>query len=669
MANYAKIVFAVPNPLNASIGLGEVLIFRFDGQFIYATSSISNNYSLDVRSFAVNIYDTDFVSTWGLSLKNCIEEIYCSTLGFNFNISLIGNTIEFYCTEYGHFFEVYRVESEIDTFNPAGGTVTLESQDLLSVTSKTQIQAPQNRENKVIHKFELVNYNSPVHINNPSNQISDITFVAPFLFFEGFRGMPPSFINIEDSLGYELLNISVPYISTWEVVSVQVFGGNAVINAGLVGNLYDVVTTLTYSIDGNSFQNSNSFTDLIAGDYTAYILDSLGGVWSKDFTVYESTNRPLPFCDISDVNSIQFRDSAQSGNYKSLFSKQKFINQERVCFNQIFKNDFTAITQVRTSYQNIVATCDNLTFNCTKVIENIGQIDWRDCKFADGGIGKTLIYFQSGNVYDPTTGDIIRTYNNVTVAGLTIDEWQKEGIVVAFTFGEFEVVDSIFSTTVGGMCLIVNTNFLNFEPEICKSTYNAEDWDVWEFATDMGLLDQTISHQITIEFTDSEFPTKTWPSEPFKVTSDTENELLKIEAWGDSAISDMLPTEIVHTVFLEAVLLDSEPFQDLETTNNDRSNSIKIKSCYDQGFTLSTNAISAYLMHKINLMCMFDNILIDGLSYSVDKEAKIEFWNEKQNPLVVLKRSFRANKTATNIETTTVTSRVLGVSNITVLGA
>jgi len=312
---------------------------------------------------------------------------------------------------------------------------------------------------------------------------------------------------------------------------------------------------------------------------------------------------------------------------------------------------------------------DGAPYLASKVIENLDQLDWRDCQFANGGTNKTLVYFSIRNIYNPSNGNIIGTFNNNSVAGLQLETWQKVGIKLDFTFGSFLVSDTVFSNDVGGMCLVIDTNFLSFVPEICKATYNKEEWDVYQFIVDMGLLDKTIKHTATIVFSDPNYLTDVWQSEPFYVTADEDNQLMKFEAWGDAVISDMIPTGIVHTIYIEALLMDSDPFQDIETMNSDLYDSIKVSSNYDQGFTISTNPIAVYLMHKLNLLSLFENILIDGLPYAIDKEAKIEFWNEKRNPLVLVKRSVRANKTSNSNQISEVTSRVLGASGVTVLGA
>jgi hypothetical protein len=219
------------------------------------------------------------------------------------------------------------------------------------------------------------------------------------------------------------------------------------------------------------------------------------------------------------------------------------------------------------------------------------------------------------------------------------------------------------------MCLVINTTFLSFAPEICKSNYNKEAWDVWEFGVDMGVLDQNIEHQIEITFTDSQFPTKIWNSEPFYVTTDEDNELVKISAYGEAVISDMVPTGIVHTIYLPATFDPSEPFQESEAFDGDTGNSINVKQSYDQGFTLATHLITPYMLNKLNLLLMYKNTTIDDDPYSVVGEAKTTFMSDKFNPLVICTRNFRPNKTAINYSTTEVTARVLGVSNYTVLGA
>ena len=667
MANLAQIEFTVPSSSNSPLNYSEEFSFFFDGVEVFALSYTTNDFGPN-RYFKTNPAELSWFQ-WASNLVNLINTHYAQGLGYKFEASLGSNSITVFATEFGHTFGVDELGMLMTNFSPQYGVVTEEVEaSNITITEIAAQQAALSRSTKCVFRIKAIDFIAPNHIVTIPFGGSELPFSDPYCFLDYYRNTPNTPIQLMDGEGNLSQIVNLPSVTTWKIDNVITTGSTATIVA--VKTISGVIdTTVNYSINGSLYQSSNNFSNLSTGLYTATILDSLGGIWTKQFYIANIENTPAPFIDISDVNSMQFRQLSQSGNPLALFAKQKFINQERVCFAQTFKDNFLATTQIRTSYANMAINIDGAPYLASKVVENLDQLDWRDCQFANGGTNKTLVYFSVGNIYNPSNGNIIGTFNNNSVAGLQLETWQKVGIKLDFTFGSFLVSDTVFSNDVGGMCLVIDTNFLSFIPEICKATYNKEEWDVYEFIVDMGLLNKTIKHTATIVFSDPSYLTDVWQSEPFYVTADEDNQLMKFEAWGDAVISDMIPTGIVHTIYIEALLMDSDPFQDIETMNSDLYDSIKVSSNYDQGFTISTNPIAVYLMHKLNLLSLFENILIDGLPYAIDKEAKIEFWNEKRNPLVLVKRSVRANKTSNSNQISEVTSRVLGASGVTVLGA
>lgn len=367
--------------------------------------------------------------------------------------------------------------------------------DSFSIAEITVEQAAAQREARCVYKIKVENHTPPVELLNiPSGGIK-IQFTDPYYYLNYYR--PPVGINIQmiDSNNNLSQIKALPSVTTW-LIKVITTGSTATIVAlrNFIGS-WD--TALTYSIDGVNYTQSNNFSNLPTGIYTAHILDSLGGRWSKYFQITNLANKAPEFIDISDVNSLQFRDDAKYGNYKSLLSV-KFTNIEERCFTQTFRGSMIT-TQLRTSFDNVVATMNGNTYNVIKVVDNLNQIDWRDCKFADGGNNKTLVYFDK-NIYNPDNGAIIGQFDNVTVLGIKLDDWQTVDNILDFTFGSFKVTSVVRSTVINGSALVIDTPFLSFAPEICKTTYNKEDWDVYEFDIDMGLLDTTIEHQMIVDF-------------------------------------------------------------------------------------------------------------------------------------------------------------------------
>lgn len=658
MANYASLVITESS---TPLLLGNVFSIKFDNIDILLTSdNVLQNETGYFGTGADGAFDQ-----WAPKLRDAIYRDYINPNGLIFEAILYDDKLELLTWEYGHKFE-----DNLTTVSYTNIIVTDEVVPIIiAISGISIVTAPLSVDRSVFCTYyvSVQNFTGAFHIKTlPSGALNERVFGGSIIAFEYFRQHTQPEIIVVDSLGAETPAVKLPRLQTWSIDNVIVNLFDATILAKNVG-IYDVATTLTYSINGTNYYTSNYFSGLSVSIYTAYILDSKGGVWTKQFTVLNLTNKPAAFVDISDVNSLQFRDAALSGNYKSLFSKQKFTNIEDRCFAQTFRSSLIT-TQIRSSYDNIVASMDGINYPVIKVVDNLNQLDWRDCQFADGGNNKTLVYFESGNIYDPLTSLVSGTYNNVTVLGIKLDDWQTVGNVLAFTFGTFKVSAVVRNSSINGMALVIDTPFQSFVPEICKTTYNIEDWNVFEVDIDMGLLDTTIEHQMTIDFTDSAYPAKQWISEPFTISSD--DSLIELVYSGEQTINNMIPTGIDHRIYLEAQFFDYEPKTEIETFEDDRMNEITLKRSLAQNIILKTHAIPQYLAHKIGLAMLFDTIYVDGLPFEPVNQAKISSFVDKNNPFLTLVQAFRPiEDVSISNESTDVVNRVLGASTITVLGA
>ena len=678
MANYAKIrynVKAVETPMDLSGSIVYRFSFLFDGYFINTTSS-NDNINRPTSTPPQFGKGDGYFDTFYQNLSGVINSYYILGNGRRFKVTAGSSGrnngyIEFEATEYGHAFYPYPQYS-LPNLEP--GIVTLEvlpvEYKLLDVTAM-QVDSPivGDRQTRCVYRISAENFTAPSHaVTLPSNSY-ELPFTAGLFYnleFDRLHSRPT--IQLRDANNVVSVNtLRLPVVQRWTIANVITTENTATIVTGTYPD-YDIATTILYSVDSSPYQSSSFFSDLSVGNHQAEILDNLGGRWYYNFTIISNEDKPLPFIDISDVNALQFRDQSQSGNYKSLLAKQKYINVEQKCFVQRF--DSTVITtQIRSSYETITPRVNGEDKAITKVVANISQLDWRDCQFADGGVGKTLVYFQSGQVYDPANGDVIGSYNNTTPIGISIEDWREIGDIVTFTFGVFKVVEIIRSNEVGGMCLKIETPYQNFIPEICKTKYNKEEWDVWEFSFDTGLLNADETNTVEITFEDTDYPTKIWESEPFVRVSDA-SELIKLSVFGDQNISDIVPTDTIHSIWLQAQFFDYEMSTEMDAFEDDKMNAVTVKRSLMRNIYLKTHAIPEYLAHKIGLYMLFDNVLLDDIAFEPVDVAKTSSFVDKQNPFYTLVQKFRPlNSAQSNISTSEVVSRVLGASSSTVLGA
>lgn len=695
MANYAQLLLYTKNPEpQCPMGILEYkqLIFRFNnsnGTFL--AGDIITTYGradfLTANDFTGQYFtspywrsffarETGYFDGFKDNLINAIKWNMVNTRGAKLNVSYefdqLSQTwlLKLEATEYGHSFS--NITCSLPNFeDPIIVSEELPIEYKLLEVSVLQVDSPivGDRQTRCVYRISAENFAPPsTAVSLPANSY-ELPFTAGLFYnleFDRLHSRPV--IQLKDANDELSVNtLRLPIVQRWSIANVITTEDTATIIAGTYPD-FDVATTILYSVNGSPYQESSFFPDLYVGDHQAEILDSLGGRWYYNFTIISTEDKPEPFVDISDVNALQFRDQSQSGNYKSLLAKQKFINIEQRCFAQLFPSTIIT-TQIRTSYETVSPKVNDFDITPTKIVSNIGQLDWRDCQFADGGVGKTLVYFSSGQIYDPANGNVLGSYNNTTPIGISIEDWREIGDIVTFTFGVFKVVDIIRSNEVGGMCLKIETPYLNFVPQICKTKYNKEEWDVWEFSFDTGTLALDKVNTVEITFEDPAYPTKIWESEPF-IRVDNTDELIKVSAFGEEVISDIIPTNTIHSIWLQAQFFDYEMGTELDSFEDDKMNSVTVKRSLLRNIALKTHAIPEYLAHKIGLYMLFDNVLLDDVPFEPVDAAKTSSFVDKQNPFYILVQKFRPlNSAQSNISTSEVVSRVLGASSSTVLGA
>ena len=399
----------------------------------------------------------------------------------------------------------------------------------------------------------------PITILEP---VSKVANNVGELFFDYSRQITPAqTCRLSCSAG--LAERTIPLVSKFQINSVTVipseFSATVTINAVAISGLTTVLITpeRLYSLDGVVTQESNYYTGILAGDYTAYVYDSFGGVWTYLFNVTLAlTNKPEPFFDISRINSIHFTNNASYGNFFSRYERQIFTNIEYQAFAQDFKSTDVVKTQIRSSYDTITATirnyCDSSiisTFDVTNEVTNIRKQDKRDCLLKASGAGTTYLYFTSGNIYTPDTLDIIGSFDLNSVGGLQLESWMKAGIIVELStglIGTYSVSQVVYVADLGYV-LEIDTPFTGgVTPATCQSTYNDEDWDVYEFAAAFtGLSDGLYDIIIEASDLDVRYTDVSWISEPIKISLANKTVELKYTTL-DRTILNIVPTGIEH---------------------------------------------------------------------------------------------------------------------------
>jgi len=458
------------------------------------------------------------------------------------------------------------------------------------------------------------------------------------------------------------VSISKHIISSIDV-NEDISGASITINTELE---YEVTPSgllnLQYSLDGTNYQNSNTFFGILPGSYTAYIRDSFNCIKTQSFSVEGlETPRPEPNFTIEKANPLRFVNavSPEFRNVENtLYNEQENTNIEKYYFRQPFQSGSIVRTQIKTSYRDLVAKvydCNNeLTDEIIpeKKITNIAQKDKRDCIGATNPEnGNLIVFFPAGNIYEPGTSNVINTYSSrgplpnfvqiVMLCSLSLGVGD---------FNNITVKDIVYSERFGYWCLEFNVQSElgnNISSGTCESTYNAEIYDIFEFA--FSKLNG--QYRVEIEATDdnSNYPDLLHVSEP--IFFDELEKIVTIQYSSEDNQSGInYQTGIEFLLNIPGRLFNYSQGGEDESFTDDLGNKIIQKAVYVQQRELQTGMIPDWLAEKIVIASTHENLKINGLDLTMMDRPEVESKSENNNPLYVLTCIYQLNNKITRDE-------------------
>ena len=508
------------------------------------------------------------------------------------------------------------------------------------------------------------------------------------LFVEVPRYLPGQITLTDDASGPDSFtpsNVASYFVSDVNVLE-SLSGATITIISGL--NHSGTSLNLQYSLDGINYQTSNVFSGILEGNYTAYLRDSFNCVKTQAFTVEGlETPRPEPSFVIEKANPLRFVDSEAPfirNVENTLFNEQNIPNLNKYYFRQPFELGTVVRTQIKTPYRNLTARIiDDCTEEVIQTItpdlkvQNIGQKDKRDC-YVTGDInsGNFLVFFPKGDIYEPGTTNVINSY---TSRG-QLPQFAQIGMFVElsgnpdFPTGSIKVNDFVYNENVGFWCLELNaavTNQLWYNDVasgICESTYNAEEYDVYEF----GFTENKGQYRVEIEATDdsSNYDDLLFISEP--IYFDNFNDVVTIQYTSEDNQSGInYQTGIIFTLKIPGRLFTYSPAGDDETFEDDYGNKLIQKAVYIAQLQLETGMIPAWLAEKIVIASTHENLTIQGIELTMAERPETEPKSDNNNPLYILTGVYQVNNRVIRDERTGIVSSsraVIGADGGAVLG-
>lgn len=497
---------------------------------------LNNNLSaIDLSEVFVLFRDNNFKTKIGTSINECAT-LYYQAINLDYN-----NTLLYTVTRSLNVVTIEATQSNVifsETTNTSSGRITTVitnetetasiSIDNISFSTSTSTNYCKNVKVNVTTSSLATDISSPVVINGNVDN--------PFSFDYGRENVIT--ITCTDGVNTASQTVALPDVLRTEKISISLFntpnGSTATIN--FAGNAFLVTTPtisdsfldLQYSLDNINWQTSNVFNGLAEGIYTVYIKDQYNCQISSSFQVNiftPSTTVTTPYNYIDKALSIRYKRNQEWDNCSIYRTEENTLSCEEVVENaypyyHLFQTCDTITTQFLSNYSNISANVirengskDSLTV--VKRSNNIGATDKRDAKYYNAENSQTGIYYTIGSTYNYSTGIANGTYE---LQGSLPQYGSIGNYIFLDGVGWFEIKDIIYNDVYDADVLIIDYEYTGSPSEaIVSSVYNIENYEVYEFTTDMSNYeDEEI--QIEILQSDNSFGEYNYLSEKIKVT-------------------------------------------------------------------------------------------------------------------------------------------------------
>lgn len=410
----------------------------------------------------------------------------------------------------------------------------------------------------------------------------------------------------------------------------------ATVTISLAGSRY--LLNLEYSLDGTNFQNSDTFSGILEGDYTFYVRDQYGCSVNKPLTVpafedggvgerFPYSDLPSKSLSIRYFKYIDFSNSSEYKNDENTQSDELPYTENSRLYNQLFKNSDRAIrTQLKTNYQNIVATVvdEELVEHDIEVIKVVDYSDIKDRRDAMiyniGNLGEQLgIYFTGGNTYDYYTGADIGDY----VLNGNLPLWGEVGNYVFVNGAWYQIADVIFDDSKQAYVLVINTVYTGSEVSVeVSSIYNLEPYNIHEFNIDFSLFpNQKIQVNITQTDSDSAFPEVVYLSEIIEVAEYHEDSL-SIEFYNENNTDIFYATGIKNQIYIPIEYFQGNSNGTVNAEKTDIDTFLVDAEAYETDL-IAFKLMPKQIMRKVIQALTHKFVFLNGVQYVKEELAEI----------------------------------------------
>lgn len=329
-------------------------------------------------------------------------------------------------------------------------------------------------------------------INLDGSASYEVERVKPSELSQGIVKLKDSLLNNRSLVSVLFYAPTVLSISSVKIEG-SPFGAAAIIN---VSNGQG----RSFSLDNVTFQGSNTFPQLPAGNYTAYVKDSVGCTKSKTFVITEDQASGItvsPMIRIPVHNSLHFVKRGGNSLLNYLSTEMPGYVQIFNYFQEYLKGD-SIRTQFKSSYEinRAFLIDENETETELTVIKksnNISRINIYEGNYTDKE-GRLAIYFTSGEIYNE---DLTPKAEGHLLNG-TLPDWYEEGMYVNVEGIGVTRIDRKMTDEDGTIYAITQTDAKGpMEGIKITSIHTAHPWEIYEFDT---LLPEEGIFQVRVDY-------------------------------------------------------------------------------------------------------------------------------------------------------------------------
>lgn len=397
--------------------------------------------------------------------------------------------------------------------------------------------------------------------------------------------------------------------------------------------------TYTYSLDGVTFQSSNTFPGILQGNYTFYVKDQFGCQVNKSITIPAfidgGVGQRIPYSDLPSKSLsiryfkyIDFSNSTEYRNDENTQSNQLPYTQNARLYNQLFKNSDTVITtQLKTNYENVVATVvdEQLIEHDIEVVKVVNYSNLKDRRDAiiypiDNANSQVGLYFNGvDNIYDYFSGAIT---GNVDLNG-ALPLWGLVGNFVFVNNAWFEISNVIFDESVSSYVIVITTTYVGLPSVVeVSSIYNLEPYNIHEFNIDFSLFtNQKVQVNITQTDTNTSFPEVVYLSEIIEV-AESYSDTLFMEYYNDKNTDIFYATGIKNKIHIPIEFFSGGILGETTTERTDINTFLIDAEGYENDL-IAFKLMPKQMMRKVIQGLSHKFVFLNGVQYVKEESPEV----------------------------------------------